>query len=130
MPYINDPKLSIKWFITATAAPLLKDMPTNMRNFNVCEIPILSDMQFAVNFFIYVSAYFNDRFLKMKSHQRVRQWRMNDYKRDEMIIFRHKNGIGSLFETGLLFDTFFRAYNDAMFFSVRDIEMYVRSMIK
>jgi hypothetical protein len=108
----------------------LQYKPSIFSTANACVIPILSEMQMIPNIYAYISAYFNDNFLRMKCHQRVRLWPMNDREHDEMIFFRYKHGIGIYFESGLLFDTFFRAFNDAMFFSGKDIEMYDRSTMK
>lgn len=96
----------------------------------ICEIPILNEVSQMRNFFMYISAYFNDCFMKMKSLQRIRMWPNNDINRDEMIIFRYQHGIGIYFKSAFLFDTLFRAHNDAMIFSGKEIEMWHRSMIR
>lgn len=106
---------------------ILYDMNTNF-----CEIPCLLMMRDVVNLDLYLSAYFHSHIIKKKSRQRVRRWPIHVKDRDEMLLFWHGTGnqIGIYFKSGLLFDTFFRAFNDAVIFSEYDVEMYHKPMMR
>jgi len=103
-------------------SPMLLDM-----NAVFCEIPALSLVNDMPNFYAYLFAYYNLSFIKRKSRPRIRKWPFHVKERDEMLIFQHgtpsRTHTGIYFKSGLLFDAFFRAYNDAIVFSECNVEM-------